>query len=255
MSDLLGQARELLGQQGLSPKKGYGQNFLIDGKALDKIVSSLELDGIEQIVEIGPGLGFLTERLLGLGLPLEVIEADPDMVTILISRFKDRIGIRLEDCLKTDLNMFHVKHTLFVGNLPYNITKAIIERLSLLPPPAFFSLMVQAEVAAKLEGTAHPLGAFLNIQGRFVSKVPVGRRSFFPVPKVDSVFFNYRLENCYGTEEYKFLTGLYRQPNKTVANNLLALGKSVDGVDPVLLKMRPRQLSLSSLLQLVALLA
>lgn len=99
MNDLVTLTNKLLEENGLSAKKSFGQNFLTNSQILDKIFESIDFENITNIVEIGPGLGFLTERLIALEKKLTVIEADRDMVNILKNRF---IGLDIieGDCRK-----------------------------------------------------------------------------------------------------------------------------------------------------------
>lgn len=258
MNDLQKLTHELLERRGICPKKGYGQNFLTDVQMLEKIGRSLPLDGMSAIVEIGPGLGFLTEVLLRFGLPVTVIEADPDMVGVLSDRFGEKIRIIAEDVRKVDFDLFHVKQTLFVGNLPYNLTKDIIEVLMMLTSPLRFSVMVQKEVALKLTGGSHhlmtnALAAFLGLKGNFGPPIDVPRAAFSPAPHVDSAFLNYRGCNPVDRSVYDFLKALYRQPKKTVANNLKAAAYDESLLPLKIGNLRPHQLTVGQLKNLVSL--
>lgn len=256
MNDLLHLTHKILEEHGIKAKKGYGQNFLVDSLILDQIYRSLPIKEVDQIVEIGPGLGFLTEKLLSAGKPLTVIEADPDMVIILKERFQDKLEIIDRDVKKVDFNMFHVKQTLFVGNLPYNITKSIIEKIGSLEKSTYFSFMVQKEVGIKLHYKQgkyidNALSAYLALRGGFKTEIAVNRTSFSPIPNVDSVFMNYELlSEDYTFQDYTFLQKLYSAPNKMIANNLKGIFKDLP---EEYLRLRPHQLSLLDLEKLVKL--
>lgn len=256
MNDLLQLTHKILEGHGIKAKKGYGQNFLVDSLILDQIYRSLPISEVDEIVEIGPGLGFLTEKLLLSNKPLTVIEADPDMVAILKERFGDKFKIISGDVKKVDFNMFHVKQTLFVGNLPYNITKSIIEKIGSLEKSTYFSFMVQKEVGIKLhykqgDYIDNALSAYLALRGEFKREIPVNRTSFSPVPNVDSVFMNYNMiSEEYTIKDYAFLQKLYSAPNKMIANNLNEVLKNLP---EEYLKLRPHQLSLSDLDKLIKL--
>ena len=222
MNDLNILAYRLLNENNASAKKSFGQNFLTDSSILDQIIESIDFSQVSQIVEIGPGLGFLTEKLLTKNKKLTVIEADRDMVNILQKRFPN-LDIIFADCLKVDYTKFHVEQTLFVGNLPYNITKNIVELFASFKAPAQFSFMVQREVGEKLKyvsGGKHncALGAYLGLKGKFFKEVKVPRTSFSPMPNVDSVFVNFKTMVDVDPKAYEFLKKLYLHSNKTLSN-------------------------------------
>ncbi|HCY68396.1 MAG TPA: ribosomal RNA small subunit methyltransferase A [Firmicutes bacterium] len=257
MNDLVTLTNKLLEENGLSAKKSFGQNFLTNSQILDKIFESIDFENITNIVEIGPGLGFLTERLIALEKKLTVIEADRDMVNILKNRF---IGLDIieGDCRKVDYNQFDKKTTLFIGNLPYNITKDILEIFINFPSPTQFSFMVQKEVGDKLkykEGnkTNCALGAFMALKGAFYSEVNVPRSSFTPAPKVESIFLNYKAINSVDIQNYKKLKQLFIHPNKTVQNNLKPLNINFPEDYKNLISLRPHQLKINDIDKLLTL--
>ena len=98
----LDQLKNLLQSKNLWAKKSLGQNFLVDEKALDTIVSSANLQKTDNVVEVGPGTGFLTEKLVQLAGHVTSVELDKDMVGILEEQFKfaDNLEVINEDVLK-----------------------------------------------------------------------------------------------------------------------------------------------------------
>lgn len=257
MNDLITLTKELLEENGLSAKKSFGQNFLTNSQILDRIFESIDFENVTNIVEIGPGLGFLTERLIATGKKITVIEADRDMVNILKKRFEN-LNIIEGDCRKVDYSQFDKVSTLFIGNLPYNITKDILEIFISFSAPTKFSFMVQKEVGDKLkykEGnkTNCALGAYMTLKGNFYSEVSVPKTSFTPAPKVESIFLNYKAIKNIDLQNYKKLKQLFLQPNKTVQNNLKSLNIKWPEEYKELLSLRPHQLKITDIDKLLTL--
>ena len=175
------------------PRKRFGQHFLNDAKALERIVDALAPDASDTIVEIGPGRGALTELLAQRAGRVVAIEIDRDLVRHLREHYADRPSVEVVegDALETDWSALSGPDYLLAGNLPYYITTPLIFRILQSPRPRRAVLLVQREVAARL--TAAPgsseYGALsVNVQVttevRTVAKVPAG--AFHPRPAVDS---------------------------------------------------------------------
>ncbi len=115
-----------------TPRKRFGQNFLHDHNIIYNILSSLEAKPDEHWVEIGPGLGALTEPLLKMGLHLDVVELDRDLVAVLKDKFKDTaVQIHSADALKFDFAALAAANEKLriIGNLPYNISTPLMFHL------------------------------------------------------------------------------------------------------------------------------
>lgn len=175
---------------GLQPKKAFGQNFLINQGVINKIVDAVKFHQFTDLVEIGPGLGALTEPLLSAGLQPRVIEFDNDLVEYWQSRSLDVIA---EDALKVNWSALGLReNSLLVSNLPYQIsTNIVIERCLGPLTIRWMVLMFQKEVAQRL--TAVPrtkeygmlsVMAQLHFKMRKVSEA--SPRDFYPAPKVAS---------------------------------------------------------------------
>lgn len=176
-------------------KKSLGQNFLIDPNLQRKIVEALGAGSGDEVLEIGPGRGALTDHLEGAVGRLVLVELDDDLAAALEDRFAGRPDVTVvhEDILDVDLQA-HVGDPgalLVIGNIPYNITTPILFRLLERPRPQRIVLMVQDDVAERIVA---PVGTraygALSVGVRSVASVErlfgVGRRSFRPVPRVDS---------------------------------------------------------------------
>ena len=109
-------------------KKSLGQNFLKDEHYIQKIVDCVHYDDISNFLEIGPGDGQLSEKIIQLNQPIKLIEIDQNLNQILNSRFSKykNVDVINDDVLKLDLKLLSNSNTIILGNLPYNISSQII---------------------------------------------------------------------------------------------------------------------------------
>ena len=191
--------QEIIRKHNFSIQKKYGQNFLIDGHVLNKIIAAAELTEDDYVIEIGPGIGTMTERMAPECKHVTAIEIDKELIPILsetLSGF-DNVDIINEDVLKVDLNKLIAerndnKPVKVVANLPYYITTPII--MSLLEnkiPIDTITVMVQKEVADRMmvgPGTKDYGALSLAVQyyakPYIVANVPMN--CFIPRPNVAS---------------------------------------------------------------------
>lgn len=177
-------------------KRSLGQNFLVDPNLRRKIAAAVGGAPGEQVLEIGPGEGALTDHLAGTGATVTAVELDDELAAGLAARYENQPGVTVVhgDVLTVDLPALTAdwSRTRVVGNIPYNITTPIIFRLLQPPCPADIVLTVQAEVAARImaaPGTrtygALTVGVGVHARTSKVCRVP--RRAFRPVPRVESV--------------------------------------------------------------------
>ena len=186
----------------ITANKSYGQNFLIDENVINEIVSSSNITKEDLVIEIGPGLGSLTSRLLDKAGKVICVELDPKMINILNDRFSlyenfellhnDILKVNLQEIIDTNLRKLNLYNAKVVANLPYYITTPIImklleEKLNLTS----ITVMVQKEVAMRLvsEPGGKDCGAItytINYytDPKLILDVPNG--SFIPAPKVNS---------------------------------------------------------------------
>jgi 16S rRNA (adenine1518-N6/adenine1519-N6)-dimethyltransferase len=189
----------LLKQHGLSPKKSLGQNFLLDRNACERIAEAAS-EGVRTLLEIGPGLGSLTEPLLARCEHLIAIEKDEKLCGVLGERFADAIADGRLTIHEGDATTIDWKQTLeagpepraVVGNLPYLVTGMLLERAVMIAPAiARAVFMVQAEVAQRL--VARPSTKEYGALTVFVRAAFDARKlltlkggAFFPAPDVSS---------------------------------------------------------------------
>jgi 16S rRNA (adenine1518-N6/adenine1519-N6)-dimethyltransferase len=188
--------RRIMESHGLHFRKSLGQNFLIDGNIRAKIVQAAEIKTGEQVLEIGPGVGTLTQALAEAGARVVAVEIDKQLVEVLhhTMRAYPQVQVVQGDALHLDLNAFLPEQTGYkvVANLPYYITSPLLMRLyEELRQPEIAVVMVQKEVAQRL--TAQPgskdYGALsINIayyaDATVVANAP--KTVFMPAPNVDS---------------------------------------------------------------------
>ena len=184
------EVRALLEKLGHRPNKGLGQNYLIYANILDIIASTAEIAPTESVLEIGPGLGALTERILPQARAVTCIEKDPTMVNYLKSRFSNFTLIE-EDALDVDLEaLFAGGISKVAANLPYSVaSRLMVDIAECEHRPELMSLTIQKEVADRL--TARPgnkdYGVLGILTGAFYENSLVKKISpscFLPPPKV-----------------------------------------------------------------------
>ncbi|MBU1018253.1 ribosomal RNA small subunit methyltransferase A [Patescibacteria group bacterium] len=187
----LDQLKSLLQSHNLWAKKGLGQNFLVDEKVLDLIVEAADLKPSDNVVEVGPGTGFLTERLVKKAKHVTAIELDKEMVRILKERFNDvkNLEVIQSDILKMSDVRFPMSDYKVVANIPYYITSPLLKHfLQSNHRPSIMVVLVQKEVAEKICGLTGKslitIETQLFGQPEIVGYVP--SNSFYPAPKVDS---------------------------------------------------------------------
>lgn len=177
----------------LHPKKGLGQNFLVDETALRCVLAAAELSPEHIVLEIGAGLGSLTRCLALVSRQVTAVELDKDLFPILRQVLAPFANIRLEagDILELDpLGLGLEPGYLVVANIPYYITSALIRHLLESPlKPARIVLTVQKEVAMRIcagPGDMSLLALGVQVYGspQVMAHIPAG--AFFPVPDVDS---------------------------------------------------------------------
>ncbi len=189
---------EIAEANGFSFKKNFGQNFLIDGHVINKIINSADIKDDELVIEIGPGIGSLTEELLLRAKLVICIEIDKTLIPILEENFKnfDNLVIINEDVLKVDLKEIIETHGFksakLVANLPYYITTPII--MNVLEngyPISDIIVMIQKEVAYRMNAkpSTKDYGALSIVVNYYadtylVANVPPN--CFMPRPNVDS---------------------------------------------------------------------
>lgn len=240
-------------------QKKFGQNFLIDGNILDKIIESAQLTKEDCVLEIGPGIGTMTQYLAEKAGEVVAVEIDKNLIPILedtLSAYSN-VMILNEDILKVDINKIVQEHNggkpiKVVANLPYYITTPIIMALfESHVPLCSVTIMVQKEMADRMQvgpGTKDYGALSLAVQyyakPEIITRVPAS--CFMPRPNVDSTVIRLtRYEKPpVDAEDEKYLFAVIRasfnQRRKTLANGLSNagnLGVSRQMVEETLIEM------------------
>ncbi len=238
MGSILEETKFLLNKYHISASKNLGQNFLIDDEAVNTIISSAQITNEDLIIEIGPGLGTLTARLLEKAKKVIAVELDDRMITILKERFKIYSNFELihEDILKVDLKELIKKENIskvkIVANLPYYITTPIIMKLlEDKIPIESITVMVQKEVADRLTATpgTKNVGAITYCVSYYCepsSVLLVPNTSFIPSPEVNSEVIKLKIRKEAPVELkdealfFKVIKASFMQRRKTLLNGL-----------------------------------
>lgn len=239
--------RAILERHGFTFKKSFGQNFLTDTNILQKIVDTAEIDENVNVIEIGPGIGALTEFLAENAAEVMAFEIDDRLVPILADTLRDFDNVRVvnEDILKSDLQA-RIKEFAnpnlpikVVANLPYYITTPILMHLIESGIPfSEFVVMMQREVADRISAqpNSKSYGSLsIAVQYYMTAKVAfiVPRTVFVPAPNVDSAILKMvrRDQPAVGVKDeaffFKVSKASFTHRRKTLWNNLTSyFGKS-----------------------------
>jgi len=194
--------RQLLRQSGFKPRKSLGQHFLVDEAVLECILSAAELSPGEIVVEVGPGLGILTEGLAKHGARVVAVELDAKLVALLKKRLAGFPDVKIvhADILKVTPGQLlqdnlpasdFVRGYKVIANIPYYITSPVLTHfLEAQPRPSKMVVMVQKEVGEAIAAAPGKM-RLLSVKAQYYSKPAivsyVRAASFYPPPKVDSV--------------------------------------------------------------------
>ena len=233
--------QQIMKQHDFSVRKKYGQNFLVDANVLRAIVEAAEIGKDDLVLEIGPGLGALTEQLLDTAWKVIAVEVDPMLIPILQENLKDHDNLVLihDDILKVDLDALLEKEgggrkAKVVANLPYYITTPIVmELLEKQRNIESITVMVQKEVAQRMqEGPGSKSYGALSLAVRYYAKaemmMTVSKHCFIPQPDVESAVIRLKVYDVserpvktdYEEEMFRLIRAAFNQRRKTLINAL-----------------------------------
>ena len=232
--------KEIMEKHNLSFKKSLGQNFLIDANILKKIVKKAGVTDQTTVIEIGPGIGALTEQLALEAKRVIAIEIDQRFIDVLEDTLQtfDNIKVLNEDILKVDIQSLIEEHSddqediRVVANLPYYITTPILMKLLMEPSPIHsLTVMMQKEVADRMAATPNTKEyGSLSIAVQYFTEsnvvMTVPKTCFTPQPNVDSAILQLVKREQppvdVSDEElfFKVVQGSFKQRRKTLKNNL-----------------------------------
>lgn len=256
-------------------KKKYGQNFLNDqNTVLERIMEVSQVSSDDEVLEIGPGEGALTELLLQRAKKVNCVEIDTDLEKILRKKFDSnpKFNLHMGDILEADLREIIGANTKVVANTPYYITSPIINKLiehrDLIDE---VYLMVQKEVGERVCATSGKERSVLTLAVEYFGEAEylftIPKEFFTPVPKIDSGFIGIKFykdrrfesiidENLF----FKYVKGAFSNKRKNIVNNLATLGISKDKIQGVLTELgisfneRAENLSIEQFIELAKLL-
>lgn len=271
--NLIQETNFIMKKYNIVAQKSYGQNFLINEEIIHKIINQTQITKSDLVIEIGPGLGNLTSRLLEVAGKVVAIELDSKMINVLNDRFSlyDNFEIINEDILKVNIDNIIGQNSRYqnfkvVANLPYYITTPII--MKLLEEKSnltSITVMVQKEVAERLNSLnpnnhQKDIGA-ISYAVKYYSNseiiINVPKSDFIPIPKVDSAVIKLDVLSSPSVKVsnekllFKIIKASYMQKRKTLVNSLVN-GKITDK-DTLLMileklnidsRIRPEQLTL-----------
>jgi len=249
--------------KGIPLKKNFGQHFLRDHGVVHRITNAVPLDNNSSVFEIGCGDGFLTRAILEKPLArLWVFEIDHQWATYVRSSIHDaRLTVNEQNILDLDFSIFEpYKPWILLANLPYQVTFPILRLLQrnrhLLQEGV---IMVQEEVAEKILKTSGRGYGFPSLFFQYyfdwkkMEKIPPG--AFYPPPKIYSRLLHFKprmnikpIER--ESEFWKFIKICFRQPRRTLKNNLSQSHYSLDSISDQTLALRAQQMSMDDFLNI-----
>lgn len=272
------QIKELMKLYSIRPQQSKGQNFLLDVSVVQRMVEYAQLTKTDTVVEVGPGLGVLTEALVAHAGTTVAIELDEHVIPLLQDKFAAEItegmlSVYQNDILRTNLQELGIGESdsyKIVANIPYNITSRLIKHfLTHEHKPSTMVLMVQREVAQRIcaqPGELSLLAISVQLYGKPVIEEEVPRTAFVPVPNVDSAVLHISgivspqvLEEAELNEKdfWRIVRMGFAAKRKTIANTLSAgLHVSAKELQPIISdltidpKLRPQQLTIDQWISL-----
>ena len=245
---------DIVNNSNARPDKDYGQNFLVEPDICKRIVDSADLNPNERVLEIGPGLGSLTNFISQQNNNLTVVDIDERMIAFLKLIYKDGVNIIQEDIRNHNVSGYQK----IIGNLPYNITSETIVYLLMNAASAIkITLMVQSDAFPHfldIQGKEYgPSSVLLHLLGESKKLFQVKPGCFYPTPKCGSTVFEININpKCNLAEAkavYGFTKRLFLNRRKTISNNLQNVVKDKELVNKILnecqivLTKRPEEIS------------
>ena len=216
----------------ITPSKQFGQNFLINNTTRDIIINRAQVSKNDIILEIGPGLGALTEKLVEKAKKVYAIEIDSRLSRFLKNKFSNFNNLEI---INDDiLNIDHPFHNKVVSNLPYTITGPILEKIFFKEKPPQGFLVIEKVIADRIfyqdnYKNLSRITISVNTFMRPIKKYKISRYSFYPTPNIDLTLVNLspndKIDKFLG-DEYKrtfylkILGGIMPYKNKNLANAL-----------------------------------
>ena len=243
-SNLLVETKELCQKYGIKPVRSRGQNFLINEDIYNEIVEIADLNKDDIVLEVGPGMGFLTERIARKVKKVIAVELDDKLAQVLDVRLKEQniknVEIINENILQVQSSKLKVQNLKFkvVANLPYNITSIFLRKfLSAAIKPSMFVLMLQKEVAERI-AAAPPKMSLLAVSVQFYSQPKIIRSvasgDFWPAPEIESAVIQLSIINdrfSINEKDFFRLVKIGFSARRKMLKNNLASGLQVSQIE------------------------
>ena len=230
--------RELLDENGITPSKALGQNFVIDPNTIRKMVEIAGVSSGDSVLEIGAGAGSLTLGLAAAGAEVTALELDPKLVPVIdaVTSELPEVEVVHGDALSFDYGS--VRSDQVVANLPYNIaTQVVLRVLEEGPQLSRLTVMTQREVGERLaaEPGSKIYGATTVLLAYYATARVAGRvsrQAFYPVPNVDSVIVSIERHREVPTVDreslYRVVKAAFAQRRKTLRRCLVPVAGSLE---------------------------
>ena len=227
------EVQDILNKLNVTPKRKLGQNFLIDNNIANKFIVESNLSNDDKILEIGPGLGALTELLVRKAKKVYAVEIESQFCSFLSEKFSNCKNLEIihGDILEIDLLPHHNK---VISNIPYSITGPLLEKVFYKVRPAFGVLTVDKKIGERMFITkSHQnfsrISITLNSFMEPIKKYNISRNCFYPIPNVDLLMvilkpkknLNDFLSNDKNIDYFlRFVAGIMPYKNKNLINAL-----------------------------------
>jgi len=235
MSNLLTQTKEICRLFAISPRRSKGQNFLINEIIYNDIIRAADLKKDDTVLEVGPGLGFLTMKLANQVKQVKAVELDDQLANYLKTGIESQ-GINNVEIVNQDILKFNLIKNLpgdykVVANLPYNITSIFLRQILSSPNrPTSLVLMLQKEVAERIVARPPDMSVLaVSVQYYAVPKIirRVAAGNFWPEPEVDSAVIKLEIKpQRYNLEDdqrfFRLIKIGFSAKRKMLKNNLAA---------------------------------
>jgi 16S rRNA (adenine1518-N6/adenine1519-N6)-dimethyltransferase len=225
---------KFLKDNNFNPSKKMGQNFLINKNICEELVNSIDFSKVDLIIEIGPGLGAITQFLVNKTKKMIAIELDKRLAEFITNKYPS-IELINNDVLKVEFDKLiaDYKNPIIVSNLPYSISSLIIHKFIKSDIKEMYC-MLQKEMVDRLcaKPKTHEynnLTVLLNSYTNITKIMNIGKNNFLPPPNVDSIFIKIEKNSEIYNEQYdKFLRQSFSSKRQTLANNLKTIIQKQD---------------------------
>jgi len=234
--------KQIFNQLDFKPKKHLGQNFIINTQIIEKIIKLADISKKDVILEIGPGLGGLTDFLVEKAKKVYAIEADPVLSGYLTDKYSTHNDIEI---INSDILQVNIPfHTKVISNIPYKITGPILEKVFFKNDPPQGILTIERSIATRLILSSNyknfsRISVGFNTFMKLISNSKIPRTSFYPIPKIEIALIKIsprdNLDPILQDQESRklyleLIAGIMPYKNKNLINALYLFLKSNKGI-------------------------